>query len=946
MVRLLLALALMTGAPSRASEPAVVGFIDGTTPVPSTDHRFGAAVALATHWAFVGAPGEDVVFDEGRVYAWRRVGDLWMPAGAFGGADATITSDQGLRFGEGLAAEDAPEDPPTALLRVGAPGYEYEHGSDVGTGAVGSFFAPSMGQHVWVRGAGFEPGDGFGTVIALDEYRALLGAPHFGVAPYEESGGARFVNDYPTIQATQSYAAGANEGAAVAAEGRVAVVGAPGMLDDDGIVKIFLLPEVPPEWGSWWTSELGRYAEVRGPESGGRFGSGVATDGERVFVGAPLDIDGSAAVGSLTVLAHDGFEWKEEAVLWPSDLPAGARFGERVATAAGWVVVGAPGVGAVYAFRHDGAAWVEEHRVAWGSAADGFATALATADEFVLVGAPNATRGVAGAGRAWIAGAGSTQPTELSPHEPDHAVGTDVITLFAGGLHQARLGGGLDAATWTAGAGGWAGPDTLVPQGSVPVVGDVAFDGDHAAVLENGLAKIVHVFERTGATWAPTRTIPLLGTPATVALHGDTLAVGDPTAKTVDVWERSGAEWMPAVTVSGGAEGGSTFGTSLALDDGWLAVGSIDADVGPALEVGAVALFERTSAGWVAAGRVHGALAVAGDDFGSVVSLDMPFVAVGAPDDDAPAAPDTGSAYVFERIGGVWMQVAHLFDAAAHAHDRFGASLAIDGEALAVGAPSVSDVTDRIGQVHLYDGTTGTWQHAATIPSPGAAFDDGFGARVDLRDRLLAVGVPRFPLATERGSRILVYDFDRPNDAPVVDLDANNDGVDASLSVGDDLPLLLAPTGTVSDGDGHLIERLVAHLDAAPDGASESLVADAAGTGLTVTGSTTHRVEVIGPGTAAEFQAVLRTLAWQHTGPDPSTTARLVWVNASDFIDVGASARALVFVSGDDDTDTDDGQADDTDDEPIQGSGACATGVPGALGAWVLLAALLTRRRR
>jgi hypothetical protein len=78
--------------------------------------------------------------------------------------------------------------------------------------------------------------------------------------------------------------------------------------------------------------------------------------------------------------------------------------------------------------------------------------------------------------------------------------------------------------------------------------------------------------------------------------------------------------------------------------------------------------------------------------FGLSVAISASTIVVGAPFDDISGLIDHGSAYVFNRQGGVWVETRKLIvnDVTAEAHFSF--SVAVSGSTIVVGAPE-----DRIG---------------------------------------------------------------------------------------------------------------------------------------------------------------------------------------------------------------------------------------------------------
>ena len=77
----------------------------------------------------------------------------------------------------------------------------------------------------------------------------------------------------------------------------------------------------------------------------------------------------------------------------------------------------------------------------------------------------------------------------------------------------------------------------------------------------------------------------------------------------------------------------------------------------------------------------------AGDTLGASIAISGNTLVVGAPRDDVGANADQGSAYVFTRSLGVWSQQARLTAADGAAGDLFGTTVAISGDTIVVGAP-------------------------------------------------------------------------------------------------------------------------------------------------------------------------------------------------------------------------------------------------------------------
>ena len=117
--------------------------------------------------------------------------------------------------------------------------------------------------------------------------------------------------------------------------------------------------------------------------------------------------------------------------------------------------------------------------------------------------------------------------------------------------------------------------------------------------------------------------------------------------------------------------------------------------------------------------------AAAGDYFGISVAMSGETAIVGAIADNGAAGADQGSAYIFVRSGTTWSQEAKLIPSDAAASDRFGSSVAIDGNTVVIGAltdDGTAGADQGSAYVFVRSGTTWTEQ-AKLIPLDPAAGD-------------------------------------------------------------------------------------------------------------------------------------------------------------------------------------------------------------------------------
>ena len=191
------------------------------------------------------------------------------------------------------------------------------------------------------------------------------------------------------------------------------------------------------------------------------------------------------------------------------------------------------------------------------------------------------------------------------------------------------------------------------------------------------------------------------------------------------------------LTANGGAAN-DQFGVAVAIDGNRVVIGAEGHDDGEsASSQGAAYVFRRNNSDtWVANGNIVASDGEALDGFGHAVDIDndTQTVIVGAYTDDVGNNVDAGSAYVYTRSGGNWVQQGvKLVADDASANAQFGAAVAIEGTRALVGAPGAGVVYE-----FTFDGNNWTQQDQFV---PGTQVNgDRFGVAVDLEGDTALVG--------------------------------------------------------------------------------------------------------------------------------------------------------------------------------------------------------------
>ena len=124
-------------------------------------------------------------------------------------------------------------------------------------------------------------------------------------------------------------------------------------------------------------------------------------------------------------------------------------------------------------------------------------------------------------------------------------------------------------------------------------------------------------------------------------------------------------------------------------------------------------------------------------DFGFSVAIDGSYLVVGTPGLNASPGSDIGAAYIYEFSGGTWNQLSNVIEGSI-ALQQLGASVAIDGDLIAVGA----DTSAEVGFVETYELVGTTWQPTSDPVISDGGIGERFGAAVDISNGRLIVGAP------------------------------------------------------------------------------------------------------------------------------------------------------------------------------------------------------------
>lgn len=127
------------------------------------------------------------------------------------------------------------------------------------------------------------------------------------------------------------------------------------------------------------------------------------------------------------------------------------------------------------------------------------------------------------------------------------------------------------------------------------------------------------------------------------------------------------------------------------------------------------------------------------DQFGYSVSISGDVAVIGAPFDDGVGV-DSGAAYVFVRDGDTWSERQKLTASDSAAGDAFATSVSISGDTLVVGAWGNDDTGENSGSAYVFVRGENSWVQQQKLTANDGSFDDLFGASVAISGDTIVVG--------------------------------------------------------------------------------------------------------------------------------------------------------------------------------------------------------------
>ena len=202
-----------------------------------------------------------------------------------------------------------------------------------------------------------------------------------------------------------------------------------------------------------------------------------------------------------------------------------------------------------------------------------------------------------------------------------------------------------------------------------------------------------------------------------------------------------------------GLVGTAQAGSSVAVDGDVLVVG-VPGNASPGFNAGAAFAYQWNGYAWDLIGDLTPSFPMPGDSFGASVAIDGNWIAVGAPGDGSSGLSNAGVVHVYKVIAGSVSYIGPLYAGIVEQDAAFGTSVAIDDTVLVAGAPYATGTALLEGQATVFELSGSTWSIAGFLTSPTGTSDENLGMSVDVSGTTILCGAPGIDSAQ---GTVLVY---------------------------------------------------------------------------------------------------------------------------------------------------------------------------------------------
>ena len=183
---------------------------------------------------------------------------------------------------------------------------------------------------------------------------------------------------------------------------------------------------------------------------------------------------------------------------------------------------------------------------------------------------------------------------------------------------------------------------------------------------------------------------------------------------------------------------GDFFGWSVSLSGEYAIIGApFDDDNGN--RSGAAYIYKRDGINWLVQAKLVPTDGEEEDLFGWSVSISGDYAIIGAQREDTKGE-SSGSAYIFARENGIWIEKAKITARDGDENDRFGFSVSIDSNYAIIGAIGSNGNVNYSGSAYIFKRQRANWIEQAKFNASDGSEHDDFGRTVSISGEYAIVG--------------------------------------------------------------------------------------------------------------------------------------------------------------------------------------------------------------
>ena len=229
------------------------------------------------------------------------------------------------------------------------------------------------------------------------------------------------------------------------------------------------------------------------------------------------------------------------------------------------------------------------------------------------------------------------------------------------------------------------------------------------------------------------------------------------------VFEFIAGEWVEVQKLTASDAGkGRMFGFEVAVSGDHMLISAASDSANPnppQFPTGAVYAFERTPSGWVETQKFGASDGTGDDKFGWTLAMDGDRAIIGAYQHDTPAI-NVGAVFFFERDASGWVEVAKFTSPSGATDTLYGWSVDIAGDWAIAGAPQDESTGVGVGAAYVFHRDAGgTWTEAAQLAPATPVFFTNYGESVAIDGSTAVVGADRYHFPSGFAGGAFVYEL-------------------------------------------------------------------------------------------------------------------------------------------------------------------------------------------